>query len=87
MSKSVQPRYLSGDALKRARLNAGLEQAQLAGRVGATQGQVSGWERGQTGCRIGMLHKLATALGCEPAALMLDQADDDEAEPEDAAAA
>lgn len=71
MSKSVRPRYLSGDALRQARLDAGLEQAELAERVGATQGQISGWERGQTGCRIGMLHKLAAALGREPGDLML----------------
>jgi transcriptional regulator with XRE-family HTH domain len=92
MSKSAQPRYLDGEALRKARLAAGLEQAELADRCGAKQGQISGWERGWTGCRIGMLHKLAKALGCDPAGLMLagetaeENEADDEAEPDGAAA-
>jgi len=70
MSRSARPRYLSGDALRQARKEAGLEQSELAQRVGATQGQIAGWERNHTGCRLGMLHKLAEALGKEPTALM-----------------
>jgi transcriptional regulator with XRE-family HTH domain len=75
MARSVKPRYLDGEALRLARANAGLEQAGLAEKVGVNQGQVSDWERGYNGCRLGMLHKLAEALGCEPSALMLKPAD------------
>lgn len=71
MAKSAQPRYLDGKALRRARLAAGLEQAELAAKVGAKQHQVSDWERNYNGCRIGMLHQLAKALGCQPSELML----------------
>lgn len=93
MSKSVQPRYLDGNALLDARLAAGLEQAELADRCGAKQGQISGWERGFTGCRIGMLHKLAAALNIPPQQLMRDRSAtttasaDDDAEEGDAGAA
>ena len=73
MAKSVKPRYLDGEALRLARAKAGLEQAQLAERVDVNQGQVSDWERGYNGCRLGMLHKLAEALGCSPADLMIRQ--------------
>jgi transcriptional regulator with XRE-family HTH domain len=71
MSKAVQSRYLDGDALREARLAAGLEQSQLGKLVDATQGQISGWERGHTGCRLGTLHKLAKALNRQPSTLML----------------
>ena len=74
MAKSAQPRYLDGKALRRKRLEAGLEQAQLAEIVGVNQSHVSNWETGYNGCRIGMLHKLAEALGCKPADLMRDEA-------------
>lgn len=83
MAKSAQPRYLDGKALRRLRLAAGLEQAQLAERVNAKQHQVSGWETGYNGCRLGMLHKLAAALGCPPQELMRKDSDDGEGdEPE-----
>ena len=71
--RQVQPRYLNGAALLAKRLEAGLEQAELAARVDSTQQQVSKWERGTYGCRLGMVHKLAAALGCKPADLMLIQ--------------
>lgn len=83
MSKPVQPRYLSKEALYRKRVEAGLSQEQLAIRAGAIQSQVSNWERGHSGCKIGMLHKLAKALdealreigqpGCTPMDLMHDR--------------
>ena len=90
MAKSAQPRYLDGKALRSKRLAAGLEQAQLAERCGATQSQVSGWETEYNGCRLGMLHKLAKALGCPPQELMRGDAkgddESDETEPNGAAA-
>jgi transcriptional regulator with XRE-family HTH domain len=54
-------RYLDGDALRRKRLEAGLEQPELAAMVGASQSQISNWEL-RYGCRLGMLYKLADAL-------------------------
>ena len=72
MARSEQPRYLNGEALKHERAKAGLEQAELGARVGASQSQVSGWERGYNGCRLGTLHKLAEALGIPPQRLMRD---------------
>jgi transcriptional regulator with XRE-family HTH domain len=86
MTKRKQPsqaRYLDKAALLRKRLEAGLEQAQLAEACGTSQAQVSNWERGTYGCRIGMLHKLAAALGCKPTDLMLNvPAGDSAAAPE-----
>jgi transcriptional regulator with XRE-family HTH domain len=73
MARSAKPRYLDGKALRRERLKAGLEQPELAEKVGVNQGQVSDWERGYNGCRLGMLHKLAEALGCPATVLMLDE--------------
>lgn len=83
MARSVKPRYLNGDALKRERARAGLEQADLAARVGVNQGQVSDWERSYNGCRLAMLHKLADALGCQPEDLMRGdtESSDEEDEP------
>lgn len=89
MAKSARPRYLDGKALRRKRLAAGLEQAQLAEMCGVKQHQVSGWETEYNGCRLGMLHKLAEALGCSPQELMRDNGDggeSDETEPNGAAA-
>lgn len=68
--------FLDADALFKARHAAGLQQDELAEKIGGSQQQVSGWERGRNGCRIGTLHKLAEALGVPPEQLMvsLDQA-------------
>lgn len=73
MAKSAQPRYLNGKALRRARLAAGLGQAELAAKCGVKQSQVSDWERDYNGCRAAMLPLLAEALGCETEALMRDE--------------
>lgn len=70
MSRSRKPRYLDGEALFEARVNAGLNQAELAERAGVRQHQISGWERGHTGCQIGTVHALATALGVRPVQLL-----------------
>jgi transcriptional regulator with XRE-family HTH domain len=86
MSKAERPRYLSGTALRNARVAAGLEQSELALRVGATQGQISGWEREHTGCRLGMLHKLAAALDVKPDELTLKDCEQDAAVAKGAAA-
>lgn len=86
MAKSARPRYLDGKALRRERLKAGLEQPELAAKVDVNQGQVSDWERGYNGCRLGMLHKLAEALGIPATALMRDEASGDADETNGAAA-
>jgi transcriptional regulator with XRE-family HTH domain len=69
--RSPRPRYLDGKALRQKRIAAGLEQAELAEIVGTERPAVTHWERGDYGCRLGMLHKLAAALHCQPAELML----------------
>ena len=69
--RSVQPRYLDGAALRKKRLEAGLDQAQLAEMCGTDRPAITHYERGDYGCRIGMLHKLAKSLGCDPSELML----------------
>ena len=80
MARSAKTRYLDGKALRRERLRAGLEQPELAAKVDVNQGQVSDWERGYNGCRLGMLHKLAEALGVPATALMRDEAADEPGE-------
>lgn len=77
--RAVQPRYLDGDALHQKRREACLEQAELAERCGTTQQQISKWERGDYGCRLAMIGKLANALGCQPRELMLADAPKDKA--------
>jgi transcriptional regulator with XRE-family HTH domain len=69
--RNVQPRYLDGRALRRKRLEAGLEQERLAEMVGTDRPAIAHYENCDYGCRIGMLHKLAHALGCKPTDLLL----------------
>ena len=51
--------------IKNARINAGLSQAQLAERAGATQAQISRIESGKSRPSLGMLEAIAEALGCK----------------------
>jgi transcriptional regulator with XRE-family HTH domain len=52
-----------GPVLERLRLEAGLTQAELAGRVGTTQAAISKIETGRTVPGLEVLDRLATALG------------------------
>ena len=51
------------EAVRQARLQAGLTQQQLAGRLGTTQSAVSRWERGQDEPRISTLSEILAACG------------------------
>ncbi len=77
--RAVQPRYLDGAALRRKRLEAFMEQAELARLCGTTQQTITNWERGAYGCRLPMIATLAGALGCEPRELMLTDTPKDKA--------
>ena len=69
MIRTVHERLAPGgstpisDLVRRARLTAGLSQAQLARRVGTTQSAVSRWEHGHDEPRIASLSELMTACG------------------------
>ncbi len=56
-------------AIKRLRERAGLTQAQLAEKVGASQSAVALWETGARMPRADKLPKLAEVLGCSVADL------------------
>jgi len=51
--------------VKKARINAGLNQAQLAERAGTSQAYISEIESGKTKPSLGMLEAIAEALGCK----------------------
>ena len=50
--------------IKNARINAGLNQAELAARAGTSQAQISRIESGKSRPSLGMLEAIAEALGC-----------------------
>lgn len=54
-----------GDLLRRVRLDAGLNQTELASRIGASQSQVSRWERGEDEPHVSELRKIAEATGAD----------------------
>ncbi len=58
-----------GRVLRQAREDAGLQQIELARRIGKTQGYISKIEGGHQGVDVLLLYDIAIALGNEPAAL------------------
>lgn len=65
------PRQTSTDtALARIRRERGLTQADMAEKLGVHTTQYARWERGESEPRIGMLQKIADALGISPAELL-----------------
>lgn len=54
---------LDGDRLRLARLNAGMNQQELAQMTGVTQSHISSMEKGYRAPSIDVLRKLATTLG------------------------
>lgn len=50
--------------LREMRKKAKITQKEFAARIGAGQGTVSMWETNQSVPRVGMLPKIAQALGC-----------------------
>lgn len=57
-------------AIRRARVRAGLTQAELAQRVGRDQSEISRIEAGKTALTVPLLLRLARALGVPPGALL-----------------
>jgi len=58
-----------GPRLKAARLSAGLTQAQLAKRMGLTQGRIHQAEADLYGTSLDWLARAAKAIGCSPSDL------------------
>ncbi len=56
---------VAGDAIKRARLDAGLTQAQLAARLNASPPYISNLENGRANVTVGQLWAIASALDYE----------------------
>ena len=54
---------LVGEAVRRARITAGLTQAQLADRLSVSPAYVTNIEAGRTNLTIGQLGNIASALG------------------------
>lgn len=50
--------------IARARLSAGMTQAQLAQAVGVLPQQIGSWERGERHPKLAALTRIAGALGC-----------------------
>lgn len=69
-SRRLRPLYQDPAALRRKRIEAGLDQADLAGRADCSQNFISNLERGNRSASAPMLGKLAQALGCEIADLL-----------------
>lgn len=57
-------------SIKKARLAAGLTQAQLAERMKCTQQEVQRWESGRINPTTKTIKKLAEAIGCNPGDLI-----------------
>lgn len=66
------------NTLKRLRKENGMNQAELAARLGVKQNTVSGWENGVRHPGIQMLIKLAGVFGCTVDELLSDAEDSDE---------
>ena len=58
------------EQIRQARRQAGLTQAQLAGRLGVAQSGISRIERGERPVTVEMLQAIAEALEVEPAQLL-----------------
>jgi len=54
-----------GKQIRRAREQAGITQAELAGRIGASQGDISSYESGRFEPLSSNLYQLARALGAD----------------------
>jgi len=61
-----------GRRIRRARTRAGLSQAALAERLGCARPTVCRWERGRREPSLGVLVRIAAAVGVRPAALLPD---------------
>lgn len=62
---TIQEAVKLGDVIRRARLNAGLDQEPLAEKVGVSRATVSNWERGVSEPGVSQLRRIAEATGAE----------------------
>lgn len=70
MSTTPAPRWTLGERIRKARLDAALDQTQLAQRLGIARQTLSRWESDLTGPRVADLRRLADLTGV-PAAWLL----------------
>lgn len=62
---TVQEVMKLGDVIRRARLDAEMEQADLAIKIGVSRQLVSRWERGQSAVSVAHLVAIADATGAD----------------------
>ena len=67
----------AADNIKKLRMEAGMTQEDLAGRLNVTRQTVSSWETGRTEPDIKALEALASELGCSAGELIGDEAPED----------
>lgn len=60
---AVEPIWTLGNRIWRARLHAGLEQAEVAEALGVSRALVSRWEKDLSDPRVGQLHQIAELTG------------------------
>lgn len=69
-------REFKPELMRKARLEAGLSQYQLADKLGTRQHQISRLETGRRRPSLSRVMRLAEAIGCPPEALLGEVADD-----------
>lgn len=63
--RKIAPRNTGNSSpITRARMAAGLTQAQLAEKIGVLPQQIGSWERGERNPKLDALRRIAAALGC-----------------------
>lgn len=62
-----------GKNIKDLRIKAGLQQAELAEKVGVTQSMICQIERGTKACSIQLGAEIAQALGCQMADMLAEE--------------
>lgn len=61
----TSPRRTNASPIAAARIAAGMTQAQLAARIGTTQGMIARWETGVRKPKMESLMRIGTALGID----------------------
>lgn len=69
--RSMDVRRIVGLNVRKARIDAGLSQEELAGRMGVEQYYISGLEAGRRNITVVTLWKAAMALNVEPGVLLV----------------
>jgi transcriptional regulator with XRE-family HTH domain len=61
ITERSEPRATLGDLLRRARLDAGMEQAELAEKIGASRSAIGAWERDRSQPDFGWIKRIIVA--------------------------